>query len=983
MTAERWAQVEELFHRATECAPESRTALLDDTCGHDMELRREVEALLSSDGNASGCVLAAVLGGLGTVGFPLTGETISHYSVLDGLGGGGMGLVYQAEDTKLGRRVALKFLPEESVKDPAALVRFEREARSASALEHPNICPIYEFGEHEGQPFLVMQLLEGQTLRELLSAAGTGTPPLELSKLLDLAVQIAEGLDAAHQKGIIHRDIKPANIFLTREGQAKILDFGLAKLASMLSEGDDFARDPGSDGGAVGILRGTLPLSTPDLFLSRTGVAMGTAGYMSPEQVRGEKLDPRTDLFSFGLVLYELATGKRAFAGDSGPELEEAILKQMPSPAREVNPKLPAKLESIISRALAKDREGRYQSAAAMRTDLLALQWELEPKSHAPWRAMAAAGVAILFMASAAFWFAKRQSSSEISSPDLKLRQLTTNPSENPVTSGAISPDGKYLAYTDTKGIHIRLVETGETRSVPHPEELNGKEMDWGIVPQWFPDSTRFVANSNPAGRSPAYASSQGSSIWIVSALGGPPHKLRDAASACSVSPDGSGISFAANKGRLGERELWLMGPDGENARKLYETDENGALSCLHWFPHGQRVWYGTTEKVPGGIVSRDLSGGPATPIYPPSETKTSWEYTLLPDNRLLFPRGESGTAGQTCNYWVMPLDERTGTPTEKAKRLTNWGGFCALDTSVTADGKKLTFLKWMGHASIHLADLEANLTRIGNLRRFVPSEGTDIPLDWTGDGKGIVFVSNRDGHFGIFKQSLDGDTAVPLVTGAYDEVDGVVSPDGVWFLYHAEDENAKGSKQLMRMPLAGGASQLVLTARPYNEFRCARYPSSVCVLMELTADRKQFVFTQFDVLQGRGAELARVDLDSEAKKLHWDLSPDGTRIAYFRDPQEPIEILSLRGDAPHSFFVKGWDTLGSLDWSADGQGFFIADGVHGGMVLLHVDLQGNAKVLQTYPGGGALRAQPSPDGRYLAIAEYRIDGNIWTLENF
>jgi serine/threonine protein kinase/TolB-like protein/Tfp pilus assembly protein PilF len=396
VTAERWTQIEELFHRAAECAPEHRAATLDDYCGADAELRRQVEALLSCDGNAGDSVQAAVRDGLDNVGFPLTGETISHYHILDGLGGGGMGLVYRAEDIKLGRRVALKFLPEESVKDPAALGRFEREARSASALEHPNICPIYEFGEHEGQPFLVMQLLEGQTLRDLIASAGPGKPPLELSRLLDLAVQIVEGLDAAHQKGIIHRDIKPANIFITREGQAKILDFGLAKLASMLSgDVDDSAQNPRGEGHGERTLVGTAPMLTPDLFLSRTGMAMGTAGYMSPEQVRGEKLDACSDLFSFGLVLYEMATGKRAFAGETGPELQEAILTQMPRPAREVNPELPAKLQEIIRKALEKGPEARYQTASEMHAELETLKRDTAPR--APSRRQISASALVVF----------------------------------------------------------------------------------------------------------------------------------------------------------------------------------------------------------------------------------------------------------------------------------------------------------------------------------------------------------------------------------------------------------------------------------------------------------------------------------------------------------------------------------------------------------------------------------------------------------
>jgi serine/threonine protein kinase len=985
LTPERWAQIEELFHRAAECAPENRNELLNEACGDDTELRRQVEALLSCDGNAGDSVQTAIRGGLDDVGFPLTGENISHYHILGGLGGGGMGLVYRAEDTRLGRQVALKFLPEESVKDPGALGRFEREARAASALEHPSICPIYEFGEHEGQPFLVMQLLEGQTLRELISTEGPGKLPLELGRLLDLAIQIVDGLDAAHQKGIIHRDIKPANIFITRENQAKILDFGLAKLASALSvDEQDSKRSTRGESGAEEIPRGSVPPSTPDLFLSRTGVAMGTAGYMSPEQVRGEKLDARTDLFSFGLVLYEMATGKRAFAGDTGPELQQAILSQMPSPAREVNPKLPAKLEKIIGRALEKDREARYPSAAEMRSNLEALRQELGTRRGARWYEIAAASVAVFVVGSAVFWFARRQAASEILPPDLKLRQLTTNPPENPVTSGAISPDGKYLGYTDPKGIHVRLIETGEIRAIPRPEELNGKDVEWGIIPQWFPDSSGFVANATPAGQSPAFVSSQGSSIWVVSVLGGPPHKLRDEAIAYSISPDGSAISFGTSKGRRGDRELWLMGPSGEDARKFHEIDENGAICCLHWFPHGERVWYGTTDKVPGGIVTRDLSGGPITPIFSPSEVKTSWDYALLPDNRLLYPIGESGAVGQTCNYWVMPIDERTGAPTDKPKRLTNWGGFCPLGTSVTGDGRKLAFLKWMGHSSIYMGDLETKSTRIADVRRFAPSEGQDHPLDWTSDGKEIIFASNRNGHVGIFRQSLDGETAEALVTGPYDGADARVSPDGASILYVAEtDEESRGPMKIMSMPVAGGASELVLSARPYSEFRCARSASSSCVIGERTEDRKQFVLTAFDPLKGRGAELVRIDLDSEAKKLHWDLSPDGTRVAFTKTPQAPIEILFLDGEATQSIHVKGRGNLESLDWTADGEGFFVANGVHGGMELLLVDLQGNAHVLQKNQGDAETFARPSPDGRHVAIYDYRIEGNIWTLENF
>ncbi len=914
----------------------------------------------------------------------LIGKKISHYRVLQILGGGGMGVVYEAEDLKLGRRVALKFLPEELGADPAAQHRFESEARAASTLNHPNICTIYGVEEFEGRPFLAMELLEGQTLRDLMGTIAPGKPALELTKLLDLAVQITAGLDAAHQRGIIHRDIKPANIFVTSHGLAKILDFGLAKLSfTGATEADSPTTDHRENDSPHEPKYQTEALTASSPFLSRTGVAMGTAGYMSPEQVRGEKLDARTDLFSFGLVLYEMATGKRAFAGDTGPELQEAILTKTPSPAGEVNPKLSARIEKIIGRALEKDREARYQSAAEMRSDLQSLHREIQQKPRARWRELAAASVVVLLLTSGAFWFAKRQPAPKNPPAQLKLRQLTTNPTENPVTGGAISPDGKYLAYVDTKGIHVKLIETGETRAVPQPQELNGKDVEWKIILQWFPDSTRFLVDAHPSGQSPAFFSSQGSSIWIVSVLGGPPRKLRDEATAGSISPDGSLIAFGTNKGRRGDREIWLMGPNGENVRKLYETDVDSAIGGLRWFPHGKRVWYYALDKSGFSLLTRELKGEAAATILPSSETY-SWDVSLLPDSRLLYTVFEPGAGGLTCNYWAMPLDERTGAPIDEPKRVTNWGSICPNGTSVTADGRKLTFLRWVGRHSVHIADLQSKGMYIANPRRFASGESWNYSVDWTGDSKKVVFLSNQRGNTGIFKQSLDEDTTEAIVTGPTDVAEARVSPDGAWVVYSlGPSEGSRDHLKVMRVPVTGGPSQLVMAARDYSDFRCARSPSTLCVISELTEDRKQFVFTAFDPLKGRAAELARVDLDSEAKKFHWDLSPDGSRLAFWKTPQAPIEILSLNGGARYSYHVKGWDNLDSLDWTADGKGFFVVDRVHEEMVLLHVDLQGNAHVLQKNQGDASAFCRQSPDGRHLAIGDFRIDGNIWTMENF
>jgi serine/threonine protein kinase len=301
----------------------------------------------------------------------MVGLKVSHYRVLGVLGGGGMGLVYKGEDLKLNRPVALKFLPDELTSDPLIVQRFEREARTASSLNHPNICTIYEVEEYEGQPFIVMELLEGETLRELISrcskSAGDGPRGLPLEQLLDIAVQMAEGLNAAHEKGIIHRDIKPANIFITPTSRVKILDFGLAK-AGAEPQTNLQQEDGAQDSSAIQYV-------VTDLTLSRTGSPMGTAGYMSPEQVRGEWLDARTDLFSFGLILYEMATGLHPFHGSTAADLTAAILNDAPTPLPAT---IPPGLSILIMRCLEKSRDNRYQKASEMRADLMRLKGDTD-----------------------------------------------------------------------------------------------------------------------------------------------------------------------------------------------------------------------------------------------------------------------------------------------------------------------------------------------------------------------------------------------------------------------------------------------------------------------------------------------------------------------------------------------------------------------------------------------------------------------------
>jgi eukaryotic-like serine/threonine-protein kinase len=892
-------------------------------------------------------------------------QTISHYRIVEKLGGGGMGVVYKAEDLELGRFVALKFLPDDVAQDAQALERFRREARAASALNHPNICTIHEIGKNGSQSFIVMEFLDGVTLKHRIAGR-----PMETEEILTLAIEIADALDAAHTAGIIHRDIKPANIFVTKRGHAKVLDFGLAKVAGPLS---------------IISADGPTAASTLEEHLTSPGQAVGTIAYMSPEQVRAKELDSRSDLFSFGAVLYEMATGQLPFRGESSGVIFKSILDSPPTPAVRLNPDLPPKLEDIINKSLEKDRELRYQHASEIRADLQRLKRDTEssryvalpaPVTRPPaLRRLRQARknifygvVGILVAAGLGLLWVERDRFTPRS--PLKERQLTHNAPEDRITGSAISPNGRYLAFSTPKGLHLTTVESGETHDIALPDEV--RTHLWEI--QWFPDNEKLLLW--------AQTDTEGDAVWLSSIFGGTPRKLRTLSRSPAVSPQGSSIAFVSNHGH----EIWTAGPNGENSVKVL-PNENANYRALAWSPSGKRLAYIKRGKdgVAGSIETLSLVGGAPSVVL--SDLKLSAEQTTLlwlADSRMIYSVASSSG---TEDVWGITVDPESGKAKGASRQITNSDGFSYSDMSATSDSSRLVVNKYHNRSDVYVGELRDGGTVLDSPKRMTVSESANYPSAWTSDGKALLISSTRTGRSQLFRQFLGQDTAEALIPEPDDQISAQPSPDGKWILYQVQphsEGSPSSSQRLMRLPASGGTSEQVLEIKSDSTtgLDCPSSAASACLLSRW--EQGKLVFHSLDPVQGQGKQVGATKMP-HPDDLNWSVSPDGSRIAIASLDQlkDQVRILDVANASEHDLQLPPRWYIWSLSWAKDGKALFAAVGFTDYMIV-RIELDGKTHVLLDKGREHWLSAPiPSPDGRHLAFSQQTFENNAWLLENF
>jgi len=632
-------------------------------------------------------------------------------------------------------------------------------------------------------------------------------------------------------------------------------------------------------------------------------------------------------------------------------------------------------------------------SPALEPTELLAPAAAAIGTSRLPWRwALLLAGVLALVAVGVSFaWFlTHRPPSAPLA---LKERRLTANASEDPLTQGVISPDGKYLAYGDQRGLHLKLIQTGEITNIPQPPGVSAGQW-WPNA--WFPDSTKFITAGFEFGQ-------QLPSAWVVSVIGGAPRKLRDDADPWSVSPDGALIAFGTGQSFIDRREIWVMGPQGEEPHRLASGSEDDGFYWTAWSPDGQRIAYGRFHRKPDrtecSIETRDLKGSPPTLLL--SDPRLcDIQFMWLPDGHFLYTPLEPEVLRRSLNLWEIRVDTKTGHPVSKPRRITNWVEVSAAALSVTSDGKRLAVSKMTFRSDVYVAELGR---RIDNIHRLTFNENDNRLGQWMPDSKAVLLWSNRNGTWDIFKQALGQAEAELVATGADYKQQPVASPDGSWILYLSsatDDVHATTPVRIMRVPTSGGAPQLVLEGRGIEGLACARSPATICVFSERTPDDKQLLFSRFDPMRGRGLELTKINLGQPIGQpiccgwVSWDLSADGSRLTYpqYDAHEGHIQILPLSAAKTTEVTVKDLNGLWGLSWAVDGKSLFAATEAPSGTatedVLLRVDLEGRAQIVWQHKGPTGFtyegpRWVPSPNGRYLAVSGRTLESNVWLMENF